>query len=74
LQLYFDYPPSVAQFALRWILMFDSVTCAIPGAKHPAQAAENARASALPELSEGTMERIRAIYDDLIRDYVHQRW
>jgi aryl-alcohol dehydrogenase-like predicted oxidoreductase len=65
---------SLAQFALRWILMFDSVTCAIPGAKHPAQAAENARASALPELSEGTMAQIRAIYDDLIRNHVHQRW
>jgi aryl-alcohol dehydrogenase-like predicted oxidoreductase len=65
---------SLAQFALRWILMFDSVTCAIPGAKHPAQAVENARASALSELSEETMERIRAIYDDLIRDHVHQRW
>jgi aryl-alcohol dehydrogenase-like predicted oxidoreductase len=65
---------SLAQFALRWILMFDSVTCAIPGAKHPAPAVENARASALLELSEETMERIRAIYDDLIRDHVHQRW
>ena len=27
----------MAQFALRWILMFDAVTCAIPGGKRPAQ-------------------------------------
>src|SRR5512140_2165968 len=29
---------TMTQFALRWILMFDAVTCAIPGAKRPAQA------------------------------------
>ena len=28
---------TMAQFALRWILMFDAVTCAIPGAKRPAR-------------------------------------
>ncbi|MEP6924754.1 MAG: aldo/keto reductase, partial [Pyrinomonadaceae bacterium] len=28
---------TMAQFALRWILMFDAVTCAIPGAKRPSQ-------------------------------------
>ena len=28
---------SLAQFALRWILMFDAVTCAIPGRKDPAR-------------------------------------
>ena len=32
---------TLTQFALRWILMFDAVTCAIPGAKTPAQAEEN---------------------------------
>ena len=32
-------PASMAQFALRWILMFDAVTCAIPGAKSPAAGA-----------------------------------
>src|SRR5208282_3042645 len=32
-------PPgaTMAQLALRWILMFDAVTCAIPGAKRPEQ-------------------------------------
>ncbi len=28
---------SMSQFALRWILMFDEVTCAIPGGKRPEQ-------------------------------------
>jgi aryl-alcohol dehydrogenase-like predicted oxidoreductase len=65
---------TLAQWALRWILMFDAVTCAIPGAKTRAQALENAGASALPALSESDMARIRALYDSAIREQVHQRW
>lgn len=35
---------TMSQFALRWILMFDAIACAIPGAKRPAQVEENLRA------------------------------
>ena len=45
----------MAQFALRWILMFDAVTCTIPGAKRPSQAEDNVGAAALPPLSDATM-------------------
>ena len=65
---------TMAQFALRWILMFDAVSCAIPGAKRPDQAAENAAAADLPPLSDDTMDAVRAIYDTHIRDQVHHRW
>ena len=65
---------SMAQFALRWILMFDAVSLAIPGAKNPRQARENAAASDLPALDAETMEKIKAIYDKYIREEVHQRW
>jgi aryl-alcohol dehydrogenase-like predicted oxidoreductase len=69
-------PPGVtlAQFALRWILMFDAVTCAIPGAKRPAQAEENCAAADLPALSEETMIAVRRIYEHHIRPQVHHRW
>ena len=69
-------PPgaTMAQFALRWILMFDAVSCVIPGARRPAQAEDNIRASELPPLSDETMARVRAIYDTHIRPLVHQRW
>ncbi len=69
-------PPgaTMAQFALRWILMFDAVSCIIPGARRPAQAEDNIRASELPPLSDETMARVRAIYDTHIRPLVHQRW
>ena len=65
---------SMAQFALRWILGSDAVSCAIPGGKRPAQVAENCAASNLPPLSEETMRSVRAIYDARIRPDVHPRW
>jgi aryl-alcohol dehydrogenase-like predicted oxidoreductase len=65
---------SMVQFALRWILMFDAVTCAIPGAKRPSQAEENFTAADLPPLSEETMAQVRSIYDRHIRESVHHYW
>jgi aryl-alcohol dehydrogenase-like predicted oxidoreductase len=69
-------PPggSMAQFALRWILMFDAVTCAIPGAKTPEQAADNSKASGLPPLSPETMAAVETIYSKRIAPLVDQRW
>src|ERR1700678_1835288 len=64
----------MAQFALRWILMFDAVTCAIPGGKRPEQVAENCAASDLPALSEEAMAAVRRIYEERIKGSVHQRW
>lgn len=65
---------SLTQFALRWILMFDAVTCAIPGARRPAQVEENASAADLPPLSAETMARIEEIYTGRVRPLVHQYW
>ncbi|MGD8584545.1 MAG: aldo/keto reductase [Chloroflexota bacterium] len=65
---------TMAQFALRWILMFDAVTCVIPGAKRPSQAEDNALAADLPPLDEQTMAQVKAIYDRLIREQVHHYW
>jgi aryl-alcohol dehydrogenase-like predicted oxidoreductase len=69
-------PPNMTmtQFTLRWILMFDAVTCAIPGGKTAAQITDNCDASDLPALSEPTMMRVAAIYEDKIAPLVHQRW
>jgi len=65
---------TLAQIALRWILMFDSVTCAIPGAKRPRQVDENVEAAVLPPLSVADMSKVQAIYDRLIRPEVHMRY
>ena len=65
---------TMARFALRWILMFDAVTVAIPGARNGAQARSNAEAAALPALPQAAMAELRAIYDQDIKPFVHQRW
>lgn len=69
-------PPgaTMAQFALRWILMNDAVSCAIPGGKTPAQVEDNVRAADLPPLSDATMAGVREIYDRRIREWVHHYW
>jgi aryl-alcohol dehydrogenase-like predicted oxidoreductase len=65
---------TLAQFAIRWILMFEAVTCAIPGAKRPAQVAENVAAADLPPLSDEVMRKVRELYEPKIRPLVHQYW
>jgi aryl-alcohol dehydrogenase-like predicted oxidoreductase len=65
---------TMSQMALRWILMFPAVTCAIPGAKRPGQVEENLAAADLPSLSEGIMLKVHAIYDRLVRPQVHHYW
>ncbi len=65
---------TLTQFALRWILMFPEVTCAIPGARRPDQVEENFTAADLPALSEETMAAVSSIYDRLIRASVHHYW
>src|SRR6185369_11982375 len=62
---------TMAQFALRWILMFDAVTCAIPGGKRPAQVEENITAADFPSLTDEMMQAVRKIYAGQIRHLVH---
>ena len=69
-------PPgmTMAQFALRWILMWDTVSCTIPGARTVTQACENATAADLPPIASETMTAIRGIYDARLRTVVHHNW
>jgi aryl-alcohol dehydrogenase-like predicted oxidoreductase len=65
---------TMAQMALRWILMFEAVTTAIAGAKRASQAEDNIAAAELPPLSTETMAAVRAVYDRHIRAEVQDRW
>jgi len=65
---------TLAQVALRWILMHDAVTVAIPGARTPEQARANAAAADLAPLPGATMERIRELYARYAKPLVHDRW
>ena len=65
---------TMAQLALRWILMDDAVCTVIPGARNPEQAQGNVAAAGLPPLDDSTMGHVAAVYDQRIAKYVHQRW
>jgi aryl-alcohol dehydrogenase-like predicted oxidoreductase len=65
---------TMAQFALRWILDQPGVTVVIPGARNPEQAAGNVAAAGLAPLPEATHEAVKAVYDELIRPQVHDKW
>ncbi|NUT50772.1 MAG: aldo/keto reductase [Saccharothrix sp.] len=65
---------TMAQFALRWIVDQPGVTVVIPGARNAAQAKANSAAADLAPLSEQAQDQVRAVYDELIRPLVHDRW
>jgi aryl-alcohol dehydrogenase-like predicted oxidoreductase len=69
-------PPgaTMAQFALRWILDQHGVTVVIPGARNPQQARDNAAAADLSPLPSATLDAVRAVYDELIRPQVQDKW
>jgi aryl-alcohol dehydrogenase-like predicted oxidoreductase len=64
---------TLADFALKWILMHDEVTVAIPGAKNKQQASLNVNSIDLDEISE-LMPSIKNIYDKYFREDIHHRW
>ena len=69
-------PPgeTLAEFALRWILMFPEVSTVIAGSKDAQQAEANSRAALLPEIDQNTMQKVTEIYDQYIKAQVHSRW
>lgn len=65
---------TMTQFALRWILMFEGVSCVIPGGKRPSQVEENCASADLPPIPIEAMQAIRTVYNERIRPHVHDRW
>jgi aryl-alcohol dehydrogenase-like predicted oxidoreductase len=70
----FPQDPGLPLWALRWILMFDEVSCVIPGASRMAHVEANVKASELAPLTEEQMAGVQQIYEEYIKDSVHQRW
>ena len=65
---------SMAQFTLRWILDHDAVSTVIPGSSSPEHVRDNVAAAALPRLSAERHAAVRDVYDEFVREHVHQRW
>lgn len=65
---------TMAQWALRWILMEEAVTCAIPGVRRVSQVEDNLAAAQLAALPADVLKRVRELYDARIKPLVHQHW
>ncbi len=65
---------SMAQLALRWILMHAEVSTVIPGARNREQALANATAADLVPLPPETMAALAGVYATRIAPHVHHRW
>jgi len=61
---------SLADLALRWCLDFDAVTAIIPGARNPAQARSNARASSLATLPPALHKRLAEFYRERVAAFI----
>lgn len=62
---------TMAQFALRWIVDQPGLTVVIPGARNVEQARVNSQAADLQPVDH---KAVAAVYDELIRPHVHDRW
>jgi len=65
---------NLALLAIKWVLMYDEVSCVIPGASNPNQVLKNIKAADLQSISEADMKFIRTVYDRYVKDDVHQLW
>ncbi len=65
---------NLALLAIKWVLMYDAVSCVIPGASSPSQAENNLLAADLPQISADDMLFIKSVYDQYIKGDVHQVW
>jgi aryl-alcohol dehydrogenase-like predicted oxidoreductase len=65
---------STAQLALRWVVDQAGVSVVIPGARTPEQARANAASADVPALDAATLTALERIYDEQIREHVHDRW
>lgn len=72
-QLKKSYAPkdmNMAQFALRWILDHEAVSCVIPGASKVQQVRSNAHASAIPPLTDDLHRKLNNFYKDDIDQFI----
>jgi aryl-alcohol dehydrogenase-like predicted oxidoreductase len=65
---------NLAHYALRWILMFDAVSCIIPGASKVSQAESNVEGSTLPALTEEQMSKVKEVYNKYFKQQIHHLW
>ena len=65
---------STAELALRWVVDQPGVSVVIPGARTAEQAKANAAAADVAPLDAQTLSVLERVYDERIRQHVHDRW
>lgn len=65
---------NITLLALKWILMFDAVSCVIPGASKVEQLQSNLKVQEVSSLTQEEMQTIKSIYSKYIKPNVHQLW
>jgi aryl-alcohol dehydrogenase-like predicted oxidoreductase len=70
----FTDQPNLAPVALKWILMFDEVSCIIPGASKPEHLDSNFKALEVPQISEEQLKAVKEVYEKRIKPLVHYSW
>ena len=65
---------SLPQLSLRWILDHDAVSTVIPGSTTPEHIRSNAAVSDLAPLGDADRDAVDDVYDEFVREHVHQRW
>jgi len=65
---------NLALLAIKWVLMYEEVSCVIPGASSPSQVQNNLLAADLQQISADDMLFVKSVYDEYIKGDVHQIW
>lgn len=70
----FDQKEFLAHKALQWILMFNEVSCVIPGASTVEQLISNIDTNNAKPMTNYEFKKVNTIYEKLIKNEVHQLW
>jgi aryl-alcohol dehydrogenase-like predicted oxidoreductase len=65
---------NLAPVALKWILMFEEVSCIIPGASKPSHLDSNFKTLSIPDLTTAQIAAVKEIYENKIKKHVHFTW
>jgi len=74
LKAIFPNHTNLAPVALKWILMNDAVSCIIPGASKVEQLISNLQALSVPDITPIQLSAVHKVYNDYIKNKVHQLW
>ncbi|WP_020532754.1 aldo/keto reductase [Flexithrix dorotheae] len=64
----------ITLYALKWVLMFEAISCVIPGASTISHAQNNILASEMDALTAEELEKIKGVYEKHLKEIIHPQW